>query len=72
MNMGCGFKVKKSHEIKKYMGEIKKPWTWFKWETMRVFSDVELTEISLIGEELIKSCDNISNAIREKEKRICT
>lgn len=48
MNMECGYKVKKSHKTKKYMGEIKKPWTWLKWRIIRVIDDVELTEISVI------------------------
>lgn len=48
-NISSGFEIKTSHMIKKYMGKIIKPWTWFKWEKIRKVDNVELKEMSIVN-----------------------
>lgn len=49
VNILFGLEIKESHMINKYMGEIKKPWTWLKWEKIRKIDNIKLKEMAIVN-----------------------
>jgi len=56
-NMACGIRCTGTHTDKRvYAGKLFKPWTWFKWQNIKVVTNIRLQSADIVNEPVDPVC----------------